>query len=80
MTQKLKQNLELFAKYVKDVSKCDVLRVWVNDNNFYAQIDGIYNIQNVDFSDIFQGGTVVKLAFSDLENQNILKNRVIFKK
>ena len=79
MTNKLKQNLELFKNYIE---KCGykALRTWSNDNHFYAQIEGKIQEPSNDFSAVFQGGTVVKLAYSDLENQIILKNRVFFKK
>jgi hypothetical protein len=46
-------------------------KVWVNDEGLYARIEG-YTSQRKYFSQIYAGGTTVRLSWSDLANKKIV--------
>jgi hypothetical protein len=50
------------------------VRVWENDHSLYAQIKGQCCDPKPKFTQVLQGGTVIRLSKKDLNNKEIVGN------
>jgi hypothetical protein len=77
MEDRLKSREELLKTWEVYVSMLGykVIRVWANEMGLYAQLKGQCLNPEIGFTQVLQGGTIVRLSYSDINNELITKNR-----